>query len=1686
MATDTDLLPPTTLPPSRRITTTPVVVTPEPTKAARDTARWRGAPGRRPPRRFRRVMIGSFLLVVAVSAFLWVASWFQPPRPVQLVLVGAGYQQNLAVPHNIFGWNSLQDLAEAVSGNDAPQYWGRRLWHRPPQVFTLHREFDWASLLAPQEPPAIVLYVAAHGAADASGAYLLADDADMADTPQNRWRLLPLIEQLAKLPAEKNKVLVLDAAQLTYHAPLGILQNDFAEELQKYEAQVRAVPNLVVICASNRDQRSWPITSYGRTAFGHFWIEGIRGAAHDENNDGRLNLTELFDFASLQVSDWIRRHEDNAQTPFLLPSGEEGRERAEKIVVAWKNGGYVPSTPRMQPPSTVPKELTASWQQAYQLATRSPHPYMHQPQTWRRYVASLRRYEELLLAGNREDAAHLLEKVQRLADQCTQDPLVALNSLDSCRALHDPALALVATKMLDALASAPPTKMPETWQKQGAQHATDLKALRSEIYRQLLTRAQADPAAQLATSATVAHTIHDPLQPLPPAIHLLVMLNRDLPASARTPQRWPQVARILQTRQLAEDATAGESAGFTLASPLVRPWVAEVIAQADWERQQAEDLLLVDNSDATQVDAHLLQATKMYQQALEDGRQVLTAYQVRDAALAMLPEVCDAIGRAATCSDPNTLVSATQLQSLTELWGEVHALSRQLSMPTPCALRACPLGIGTPLGYIGPIERASRVAKGLEAVRDGVDALWQKLAAQDHVSNELGLVEFPAPTWLNVELREQGTQQRLTSLLRRREDMTQLLLLSAGDHFVRREAQAPTYDQQQERKAQVLAHLRGKLALAVLGEVVFDELANEHDDRWPQAQYRLQVFNVEENWRASIRTLATQIAARWCKLPEEVDTILDAAMVEVEQHTMGRCVHADAWSRLVPIAFAHDLDDNASRHLQALRLGAFLLWQAERDWQDHWFALDPHDPPYYQTLGQSLIADAEQLAPRLVQLNTTRAQFAQPDNWTLQSQTRAALTPEQPLRLSFKLTRQEQSFLPKGIGAVRWQTPVTIACAGQTSENAVALWPEGKQPAPLQAAFEVSPTTSPELADGDQQSLVIDASIYHRGRTVNCRVPVDVFMQPEVLVNIPTRPSTAQFITVASPELQQRFGQGSGAVTIVLDCSGSMGTKPGEAWSPKTRYAQATHALDSVLTQLPPGTELSLWLFGEAMGNQKTVPQAEQTIRCVRKLSPWQPTDAPALLKQVSYPVVEPWNESAVVEAILTAKQDLQTRTGFKSLIVLTDGIDNRFEQDKQVNPRGLDVATALSESFRGSGIMLNIVGFQIASHEDEEAHQQFSVIESFSPPGRFYRVDQAADLLAAMTAALDQRLRYWVQDFDRRYLPGVPADGLSVEALEAALASPPLTVSPGERLLRTWAGAPLDKDVILQGGDWLIANLNDDGENVTIERAAILPRFYRDALRQSAGNWHAAVLSCEPTPQKGLALQVALERQPDAREAQLAASAPREIWWEMAWPNGTPLPAIACQRLYNTPTAQWQLEVHPSVVALADAGDALQISAWWLSENETPAAVTLVAGQDFAKLSDLADRVWQIDGDQVAIEGVRVERRDVNTSPGHREQQPCVIVSLQGSPGKSYWVRWRNTTATGIEQHHYASIGRNVGIAWPLDEQTAIAPGTRLEIVPLDALKREAQARGLQVTFKHVPLPVTVPAASPAPSAAP
>src|SRR5205823_13570673 len=75
---------------------------------ASDARRWRREPGasggtaRRWVHRF-----GFGLLALAFLActglFVWAVLWLWPPPPARLVLVGAGYETNLAVPPNVYG-----------------------------------------------------------------------------------------------------------------------------------------------------------------------------------------------------------------------------------------------------------------------------------------------------------------------------------------------------------------------------------------------------------------------------------------------------------------------------------------------------------------------------------------------------------------------------------------------------------------------------------------------------------------------------------------------------------------------------------------------------------------------------------------------------------------------------------------------------------------------------------------------------------------------------------------------------------------------------------------------------------------------------------------------------------------------------------------------------------------------------------------------------------------------------------------------------------------------------------------------------------------------------------------------------------------------------------------------------------------------------------------------------------------------------------------------------------------------------------------------------------------------------------------------------------------------------------------------------------------------------------------------
>src|SRR4051794_24462018 len=233
-----------------------------PAERRRSGPKWRRGADPTAPRWRRRVRAMKVAAAIATLGLLgglliWVSTWLWPLDPATLVLVGAGYEQNLAIPHNAYGRRSLRTLADLALPPGAPSTWGSGRLRLQDSPLTLTSEVAWDDGLARFRGSTLVLFLALHGGSDQDGAYFLPDDADARPIARNRLRLTAVLERLAKLPKEVNKVLILDATQVQSDWTLGMLQNGFARELAKLEPRVAAIPRLLILSASDVDQRSW-------------------------------------------------------------------------------------------------------------------------------------------------------------------------------------------------------------------------------------------------------------------------------------------------------------------------------------------------------------------------------------------------------------------------------------------------------------------------------------------------------------------------------------------------------------------------------------------------------------------------------------------------------------------------------------------------------------------------------------------------------------------------------------------------------------------------------------------------------------------------------------------------------------------------------------------------------------------------------------------------------------------------------------------------------------------------------------------------------------------------------------------------------------------------------------------------------------------------------------------------------------------------------------------------------------------------------------------------------------------------------------------------------------------------------------------------------------------------------------
>jgi hypothetical protein len=1641
---------------------------------------WRKGPAAaRPARRLSRraqfgIAAGLFLVAVAgVAALLWM---LYPPQPACLVVVGAGYEDNLSLPHNVYGWQGARDLARWCEDTAGGGSWLARLTHTgyirlQHGPARLAGEADWAPerWMHCREQTLIIL-VGLHGGADkAEGAYLFLDD------PEGRrhLKLADLIASLAPVTRAKNVVLILDATQVEAYWPAGLLHNDFARQLAALEPSIKKQPRLVVLSASMPDQRSWVSEEWRRSVFTHYLLEGLRGGAADSG--GTITAAGLHAYVKEKVERWAQDNRAAQQTPVLLP--EDGGHAARMTLR---------TVDRAAPRETAPEEppgdnfegaeaLAKVWETHRQLRQASPSPAVYTPHLWRLYEATLLRYEQLVRADDQADAQKLkgkLDDLQRAIENEGRLELASASRALPWRALLGKGAGGAGDGLLERLRRAKPPERKDIWreEKEKAGTAEAVTALRLELARQLLDevdRQGAEPQAVMSAHDLLL-VLDDGGNDRPVEAHFLALLGRDLQERKGAGQKPPPADELrlgLATCRLAEatvlcaaplslKGAEGAPAPVPPYTEFVSPWIAAAVRDADEARRRGENLLLATDEDSWKEGGNELdRATAAYRAAQAQAEGVRKALAVYHEARAWLPYYAHYL---ADRSQP----AAQDLEAVEKLARQVDELATRLETP-------------------------DRDGQSLKAPAEEAYAKLRELQEQFDTHCERLAVEGPQAVQQSRwhELEEVLTvpsiePARRLALLRKSRQISRDLNRDTGRG-------APP----DALPADPLAYARrqGRMAVAVLG----DRWVRECNDRSPDAVARLQ-GQVNGDWDG-LDAAAAQVRDCWQRLPQAVKDATAQAPEDQDPKAAEQDVRrAERLARQLDGAAAYQLYDvgkapSPVAERRNLLLQDLLRELADRALADHWWG-ENDQTPYYVVSGKSYVRDArDRPLPLHPALGAERGKLLAALDKQLVPAGLDVRAAGERLVVTDE-ARVDPSFALKGPAAARgkrvcWTdmsgsvikpgTERQVLEAGKETVRYPLAWPKGVPP---------------------EKECKVTLHVRYRGQEVDAEVAVVPTGKPDLTVYQHPAPPKARIMVEADPELYEQLAWEQMSIAIVFDRSYSM--EVDSNGRPIRKLEEATDALRDVLKKLPPGPKVSLWTFGHRLFNNRSEDPAEQ----LRPPKRWTPAQADGLVKQVGdvtsiregagSPIVHTMMRASEKDLDLHKEVRFGENPGAKLLLVLTDGQDNVFDQDRTYNSNGKyklngkpGIADYLKEQFKDADIRVFIIGFEVEAKEKGIAEDQFGVVKDFRPkPGEYIGAENKEALLVALKRALkDQRLRARIQARGADApleASGDPGGDLLVQRSGQTLI-PSRVLKPGTYTVSVPVASP--QEVLLRDGDQLLLKVKRTGpeEKPVLERALL--REYDERRRPTLvqglpggkdQSWVVTVHGNRRPDDPG-APELLLSTETEAGRTNaggvLAQARPGFVWLEAEPQEGKGRPQALSWRnvgdVIGYPAPAWRLradgwakEVLPRVRAWVCSADPAQ-------DPRLSTARTHNAGADPETF--LPDSLL-VANNEVRDLGISFDTREVEDRPGHKVTMPCLVVRGTYPPKGPVAARVAGgLKVQGQEHRFYSAANRYTGIFWGVSREQAQAAQFDLTLISVKAVQEDPGTAKVQFNLE-------------------
>jgi hypothetical protein len=1551
--------------------------------------------------------------LLALVAVTWVVFWMRPPAPARLVILHASYDRVLSVPPNPYGKADARELATLVR---LGSWLGTRSRLTGGPLTALSRS-GLPDLSAVREK-CVVVFVAAHGGRDRDSPFLFPEDSDGA--PADRVRFKTLIDQLARLPANKQKLLIIDATHAPAFAELGLVHNDFAAAVEELDTEIAAVPNLAVFLSSGPDERSWTSPEWGTSSFAHFVLRGLNGEA-DADGNRRVTAGELVEYVTPRVSEWARDNRGSRQVPVLLPKND-GERRVRDMHLVSVDG--LPSAAGAPEPFEPPPELEAQWKEYRELASATPPPTAYTPHLWRQYEAWTLRHEELILANDadgakvaRANAAEVRRKIEAARALDISPQTLALRAAVG----GQPYTASVPESFklgIATLARASAASRAKVWADLRAANG-DTEASRLLWCRALVEWTALDPVPNLPIARDLLPLISDGFAVRPAELNFLAMLARHLPAPDKKDIIGPLLSQILLLRLQAEKAIALLDSGGTDYPYTERLYNRGALALKDAERARraAEDLCFAtEPADWTRAREAATVTAGSYAAVIYSAsmkRRVLVAWH---SGLHLLPAESEWSARRLAPDLPFARRAA---------WKQINYVAKFLPYPLdhpPTVNRFIPLDVDE--------ELVDGLKLSHKTFEDEFDALLTTKPEFDATPTPRAdaVKWFQRAEAVLTTPDERIAPEKRVALAREFRRVSRQLLVTSETRpeplpeVSPAKAREVAFESAKRRGEMLLGRFGGSDLIRALSE------ARPGED-FAALNDRLETFAFRADGRASL-------AAFGSRCGELFDAVTALATKSDAYY------EAERWVRVSP---AHaPVSDAPIDRMRREHVRRYLAWQAQRTYTDHWYG--EGGSRYYHLAIQQLANDAGAVVAAFPPTD-------EPFKELLGAERPFPVVPKFPAPLS--ITDE-----PNPVVRITFTANPTPSVEGLP-----VFWIDPKARAPIStnpkdAALvrNLTRPAPPQPLTPKAQSQPLAVAGFFRGRALDTSTSVDFYAVPDRAAVTTPLPQTVSIAFRADGNARKRYGLGLGAVAIVLDCSGSMGRDPND---PKSvgLYPEAVDKLEQLLNELPPGTQVSVWTFG-----QKTtgVKSPEETIRELLPLTELSPATKPLLDDAIQKARgLEPWHESPVVRAAVTAKNQIVTaKVPFKAVVLISDGADNRFAVDPEYGEKKRTIGDVLRAEFPPE-VAFGVVAFPVGK-EEQAVQGEFKIVEKLMPAGKFVPPEKVGDLIAWLRTGLNPRVRFTLEPLTSE----VPVPG----GLMAGTAETDNWYSgklaPGRYRLRVIGDAAFASDITLAPGDRLLLDLTENRDRLSLSRF-----WFADAAPAvaKAGKpddpWRVALFQNRA---KGARLD--LFTTIDANPALVNRFTPTrigDVWFEVTPSVPKPEPvAIRWHAEGGFPAPCWALSSpgwpnFPGTPAVA----APRLSAWWAPEP-FPAAAELQAPETGPL--DLHNRAVLVAGAAVVIDSVTLEEHEIEIAPGDRQKRTCLVVRLTHLVDAPVFVRTLGIAPSVREVRVYTGANKTTSLFWGpgLSEADVKAKVKGFAFVPLADALRAAEKAGRHLTL--------------------